>query len=68
MFLKVNDFFADQGKSLICRVFIEAKMIYAEFLMVYFQLIFLQFFNTIFLQKFSGIRCKSNLIYMQIYI
>ena len=41
-FFKANDFFADKGKSLICRIFIEVKMIYAEFLIVYIQLIFVR--------------------------
>ena len=44
MLLKVNYFGPDEGKNLICRVFIEAKMaflcVYAEFHIIYFQMIF----------------------------
>ena len=44
MLLKVNYFVADSGKSLICRVFIGAEMMYAEFHIVCFELIFYNFF------------------------
>ena len=43
MFLKVNYFAADEGESLICRVFMKAEMVllcvYAEFQLIYFQMI-----------------------------
>ena len=45
MLLKINYFAADEGKSLICTVFIKAEMIllraYGEFHIIYFT----QFFN-----------------------
>ena len=55
MLLKVNYFSADKGKSLTCRVFIKSEVlllcVYGEFLIIYFQMIFPQFFNTILFNK-----------------
>ena len=71
MLLKVNFFAAQKGKSLNCRVFIEAEMsflcVYAKFHIIYFQIIFysslIQFF---FIQfnffKFSSKRYKFDVV------
>ena len=65
MLLKVNYFAADKGKSLICGAFIKSEMIlscmYAEFHIIYFQMIFYTVLNyNFFLLKSSSIRCKSD--------
>ena len=68
MFLKVNYFAADKGKSLICRIFIKAEMIlfcvYAELHMTQLRVFSNDFLHSSSIKSFtnesSGTRQKSD--------